>query len=512
MKIFQRKLNHQGFAHIEYIVLLLVVVGVFSVGYYVYEHDAAHAGSTYTTLASVSADNHIFTLQACITSQSGSSSNYTDAVSALISVNTQTGRNSSGRHHRYSSYNPLAYYSLNNGKVVTESNWLSGSVSSVNFDLPPILGSSSFVLGVEGTPGSTDRTSGPSRLISSISLCNPPVKAKPTVSLGASPTTVVAGSTSTLSWTTTNATSCIASGTWSGTELTAGSYITPGLSTTSSYTLTCTGPGGSTGASSTITVTPKPTTSPTPPPTIITPPTTTTGSGTSSLGGCTNAGTVAPCIGSATTGASGWGTPVFDDEFNGTSLDTTNWSTSWFNGGTQNGVSTSAANVSVSGGDLILTLASSSSGASVSTNPNGGASTGFQFGDGYYVEASIYFPGSGTSIYNWPAFWATGQSWPADGEDDIAEGLGTLTTNYHSNLGASNSGTIAGTWSSGWHTYGMNRQNGTNYIYWDGQLVRQYTTDDSGSPQYLILNVGSGNTAAYGSASQVKVDYVRVWQ
>lgn len=245
---------------------------------------------------------------------------------------------------------------------------------------------------------------------------------------------------------------------------------------------------------------------PVPPP----PPPPTGGAGGTS-GGCTSGSVVAPCIGSATTGASGWGNPVFDDEFSSSSLDASKWASSWFNGGSMNDVTTSANNVSVTGGNLVLTLSSSSSGALVSTNPSGGASKGFAMGYGY-AEARIYFPGSGSKIYNWPAFWTDGQSWPANGEIDIAEGLGTLTSNYHSTKGADNSGTIAGTWSAGFHTYGVDRQSGKNSVYWDGKLVRSYATYDNGSPEYLIVNVGSGNTAALGTASQVKVDYVRVWQ
>jgi hypothetical protein len=236
------------------------------------------------------------------------------------------------------------------------------------------------------------------------------------------------------------------------------------------------------------------------------------GGGTGSSNGCTSGGVVAPCIGGATTGASGWGSPTFDDEFtNDSSLNTTDWASSWFNGGSMNGVSTSASNVSVSGGVLNMELSSTSSGSLISSDPGGGAGTGFQFTYGF-AEAEIDFPGSGSSIYNWPAFWTDGQSWPADGESDIAEGLGTLTSNYHSPQGANNSNTISGTWSNGYHTYGLDRTPGEDYIYWDGKLVRSYASDDGGAPEYLIFNVGTGNTTVTGSGSDMKVKYARVWQ
>ena len=200
---------------------------------------------------------------------------------------------------------------------------------------------------------------------------------------------------------------------------------------------------------------------------------------------------------------------VFDDEFNGSSLDTTNWSTSWFGGGNMNNTSTSPANVSVANGVLTLTLSSTNTGALVSTNPSGGAGTGFQFTYGY-AEARVLFAGSGSTCNDWPAFWTGGQSWPQDGEIDIAEGLGTLTSNYHSNAGASNSNTVPGSWCGTWHTYGVDREPGVNTIYWDGQVIRSYASNDGGSPQYLILNIGSGEgPSAAGDVMQV--DYVRVW-
>jgi hypothetical protein len=201
---------------------------------------------------------------------------------------------------------------------------------------------------------------------------------------------------------------------------------------------------------------------------------------------------------------------VFDDEFNGSALDTTKWSSSWFNqDGVMNNTSTSPANVSVAGGILTLTLSSTSVGALIATNPTGGASTGFQMTYGY-IEARILFAGQGSTCDDWPAFWTDGQSWPQDGEIDIAEGLGTLTSNYHSNAGANNSNTIAGNWCGSWHTYGVDREPGINTIYWDGQPIRSYPSNDGGAPQYIILNIGSGQgTDAPGTTMQV--DYVRAW-
>jgi hypothetical protein len=236
-----------------------------------------------------------------------------------------------------------------------------------------------------------------------------------------------------------------------------------------------------------------------------------TASVVTSSSGCTYSGVVAPCMGSATTGASGWGAPAFDDEFTGTTLNTNNWTT--LNGDSQNNVKLYTSNVSVSNGDLILTLASSDSGAEVRSSQADGAGVGYALPVGGFTEARIDFPGNGTAVYNWPAWWTSGPGWPAAGESDIAEGLGTLTINYHSPAGADNTGTVPGTWTNSFHTYGLYR--GSNYcdVYYDGNLVRTYSTDDNGQPEPLVVNVGdysSGNV--YGTASQVKVDYVRAWQ
>jgi hypothetical protein len=211
-------------------------------------------------------------------------------------------------------------------------------------------------------------------------------------------------------------------------------------------------------------------------------------------------------------GLGGAWTLVFDDEFDGTSLDTSKWSPNWFgDGGKMNNVGTYAANVAVGGGNLVLTLASSTSGALVHTDYGAGR---YQLPVGGFTEARIAFPGSGTTdIYNWPAWWASGPNWPAAGEHDIAEGLGgRLTVNYHSPSGSHNQGAVPGSWGSAFHIYGLHRKASSADVYWDGVLVKSYPTDDDGGGQELILNVGPSSPGATGAASQVKVDWVRAWK
>jgi hypothetical protein len=70
-----------------------------------------------------------------------------------------------------------------------------------------------------------------------------PPPAEPTVTLSANPTTIDAGESATLTWTSANATSCTASGGWSGTKATSGSASVSPTETTT-YELDCSGAGG----------------------------------------------------------------------------------------------------------------------------------------------------------------------------------------------------------------------------------------------------------------------------
>lgn len=75
----------------------------------------------------------------------------------------------------------------------------------------------------------------------------------PTVEITADPTTITAGSSSTLEWESTNADSCTASNGWGGSKAIDGSQsVTPSVTTT--YTITCAGDGGSASDSVTVSV------------------------------------------------------------------------------------------------------------------------------------------------------------------------------------------------------------------------------------------------------------------
>ncbi len=67
----------------------------------------------------------------------------------------------------------------------------------------------------------------------------------PIVSLIAAPAEVVSGGTVSLTWSSTDATECAASGGWSGSRMTSGSTSSGSITSTTVFTLTCSGPGGS---------------------------------------------------------------------------------------------------------------------------------------------------------------------------------------------------------------------------------------------------------------------------
>lgn len=86
----------------------------------------------------------------------------------------------------------------------------------------------------------------------------------PTATLTASPTSVAYNGQSVLTWSSTNATGCSAN--WTSSTATSGNATKSNLTSTTAYTITCTGANGSAQASATVTVGSAPPPPPPPPP------------------------------------------------------------------------------------------------------------------------------------------------------------------------------------------------------------------------------------------------------
>jgi beta-glucanase (GH16 family) len=219
--------------------------------------------------------------------------------------------------------------------------------------------------------------------------------------------------------------------------------------------------------------------------------------------------------------------PIFDDEFNGTSLDTSQWSTGWGGSGLTGPVSTeemqcySPSQVVVGGGELDLNLIAQAQtgcpfegGGSVNEPYTSGMihSQGkFSFTYGYF-ETRVWLPGGALGV-DWPGVWAVGANWPAGGEIDLVEGLsGQACWHFHDPQGSP--GGCAGVYTGGWHTFGADWEPGSVTWYYDGVEVGTVTQGVTNSPMFLLATMALDNT--YGGPIQtpatMRIDYIRIWQ
>jgi len=231
-------------------------------------------------------------------------------------------------------------------------------------------------------------------------------------------------------------------------------------------------------------------------------------------------------------GPSGSWVSTFDDEFNGTTLDTTKWAPNRYGydygGDTPFNPSAEDAwfgsgNVSVSNGNLALTIKSEPKTLSGKTYPYSSgvvqSAQHFLMKPGSYVEARISVPKCDGC---WPAFWTVSpNTWPP--ELDIFEFFGTQNAdqsrpffNYHPPAGGQTGprayGASTTDFRGTFHTYGM-LWDGTKAIpYVDGVAYPGATSSMTSLSQELILNlsVQAGHKPAAGS--QMLVDWLRVWQ
>ncbi|MBS0379408.1 MAG: Ig-like domain repeat protein [Proteobacteria bacterium] len=137
-------------------------------------------------------------------------------------------------------------WSATNATGCTASNAWTGSepVTGTSTVTPKAAGGLTYTLTCTGTGGSTSK-----------SVMLTVTAPAPTVSLAVAPAAITLGGSATLTWSSTNATACTASGAWSGSEAVNGSSsVTPKTTGTQTYTLTCTGAGGSVAKSASLTV------------------------------------------------------------------------------------------------------------------------------------------------------------------------------------------------------------------------------------------------------------------
>lgn len=141
----------------------------------------------------------------------------------------------------------LNWSSTNATACSASGGWSGARAISGSSATAALTATTAFTLSCSGSGGSASATA-------SVTVNSPP-----TVALAATPAATAAGGNSTLTWSSSNATSCTASGGWSGPRATGGSSATSTLAATTTYSLACTGAGGSTSASATVTVIPAPT-------------------------------------------------------------------------------------------------------------------------------------------------------------------------------------------------------------------------------------------------------------
>jgi beta-glucanase (GH16 family) len=238
---------------------------------------------------------------------------------------------------------------------------------------------------------------------------------------------------------------------------------------------------------------------------------------------------------------------VWSDEFNGTSLDSTNWNIE--TGGTGNGNGelqyyTNGQNISFAGGSMIITARQENPAnyqcwygtcTYTSSRIQTAGKREFTYGR---IEARIQIPyGQGL----WPAFWMLGNNigtvgWPNCGEIDIMENIGREPNIIHGTVhGPGYSGAAglggpytlpSGAYHDAYHVFAVEWEGNVFRWYMDNVLyftLTRATVETHGQwvfdhPNFILLNVAVGG-AWPGSPDgttvfpqQMRVDYVRVYQ
>lgn len=223
---------------------------------------------------------------------------------------------------------------------------------------------------------------------------------------------------------------------------------------------------------------------------------------------------------------------VWSDDFDGTAVNTKNWTYDLGGGGWGNNEKEyyQAANATVSNGNLVITAKKQRVKGSAYTSARLKTQGLQQFTYGR-IEARIKLPiGQGL----WPAFWMLGSnintvSWPACGETDIMEHINTENTIYgtmhwdnngHAMYGGNTASTPAD-----YHVYAVEWEPAAIRWYVDGVKYHEGNilnsingTEEFHKPFFILLNLAVGGNWPGQTVDDKKlpasmyVDYVRVYQ
>ena len=211
-------------------------------------------------------------------------------------------------------------------------------------------------------------------------------------------------------------------------------------------------------------------------------------------------------------GPSSGRTLVFDDEFDGTTLNSTKWSTYYGNGIA--GLRRPSA-VSLDGQGHLVITAQMLNGSLVS----GGMSANYSRTYGYY-EFRVRTESDPTSTMSGVVLtWPQSGNWPTDGENDMYE-TGTspsrnpFATFVHYSASNQKYYYMQNVDATEWHTIGMDWEPSYIKIYRDGVLVWTLT-DTNAIPDvahHVALQLDAMVNNTLTQAVHMYVDYVRVYQ
>ncbi len=238
---------------------------------------------------------------------------------------------------------------------------------------------------------------------------------------------------------------------------------------------------------------------------------------------------------------------VWSDEFNGTSLDTTNWTLETGGGGFGNNeleYYTNGQNLTFTGSEMIINARQENPagytcwyGACTYTSSRMKSAGKREFKYGR-IEARLQIP---YSQGLWPAFWMLGNNigtagWPGSGEIDIMENIGKEPNilhgtvhgpNYSGSNGIGGPYTLpSGQYHDAYHVYAVEWEENVMRWYMDNVLyftLTKSTVETRGQwvfdhPFFIIMNVAVGGAwpgnpdGTTVMPQQMKVDYVRVYQ